>query len=112
MRLPALLFAVSFALLLSAACGGEVTLHPDTPTSLPPTSPGVEAGSTSIQPGDKATPTPTPTATPEAPPAQIPVGYRIGQRAPDFAVTTVDGEEVTLAHFQGRPVLLYFFATW
>ena len=55
---------------------------------------------------------PTPTATPRVPPTRVAVGPRVGQRAPDFSVTTVDGEELTLADFQGQPLILYFFAAW
>ena len=34
-------------------------------------------------------------------------------RAPDFAVEDLfTGEEIHLAAYQGRPVLLYFFASW
>jgi peroxiredoxin len=40
------------------------------------------------------------------------VGYKAGQRAPDFMLTTVGGENLTLDSFRGRPVILYFFATW
>jgi cytochrome c biogenesis protein CcmG/thiol:disulfide interchange protein DsbE len=36
----------------------------------------------------------------------------VGRRAPDFALTGLDGESVSLASFRGRPVVLNFFATW
>ena len=42
----------------------------------------------------------------------VEVGHEVGQKAPDFMLTTVDGEQVTLDSLQGRPVVLYFFATW
>ena len=29
-----------------------------------------------------------------------------------FALSTLDGQQVSLADFSGRPVLLYFWATW
>lgn len=43
-----------------------------------------------------------------------PEGLQVGNRAPDFTVTTVDGQELSLAALvtAGRPVVLYFFATW
>ena len=31
---------------------------------------------------------------------------------PPLAVTTLDGERVTLTDFRGRVVLVYFWATW
>ena len=33
-------------------------------------------------------------------------------RAPEFIVTTIDGEEVSLADFRGRKKLLLAFASW
>ena len=37
----------------------------------------------------------------------------VGAQAPDFTVTTVDGEVLALSNFLGnRPFILYFFATW
>ena len=42
------------------------------------------------------------------------VGFQVGQPAPDFTVTTPEGQPITgadlLAH--DRPFVLYFFATW
>ncbi len=35
-----------------------------------------------------------------------------GDIAPGFTLTDVDGNEVTLAQFRGRPVMLNFWATW
>jgi peroxiredoxin len=36
----------------------------------------------------------------------------LGEPAPDFAVTTVDGSTIHLADLRGKVVLLNFFATW
>jgi thiol-disulfide isomerase/thioredoxin len=36
----------------------------------------------------------------------------VGQPAPDFAATTVDGKAVTLSDFRGKPVWLTFGASW
>jgi peroxiredoxin len=36
----------------------------------------------------------------------------VGEAAPNFSVTTIDGAEVNLAEFRGRLVLVNFFATW
>lgn len=37
---------------------------------------------------------------------------REGNPAPEYGASTLDGEEVTLASFEGEPVLLNFWATW
>ncbi len=41
-----------------------------------------------------------------------PVGLEIGNRAPNFTVTTLDGEEVSLDELRGQVVLLNFWGTW
>lgn len=33
-------------------------------------------------------------------------------RAPDFALTTLNGEKVTLKSFKGKPLVINFWATW
>jgi len=43
-----------------------------------------------------------------------PVGLDIGQRAPPFVVTGLDGQQVSDVDLraQGKPYILYFYATW
>lgn len=36
----------------------------------------------------------------------------IGKRAPDFTVVGLDGNDMKLSDFRGRPVILNFWATW
>ena len=36
----------------------------------------------------------------------------MGQPAPDFSATALDGSTVTLASLRGRPVLVNFWASW
>jgi cytochrome c biogenesis protein CcmG/thiol:disulfide interchange protein DsbE len=36
----------------------------------------------------------------------------VGRRGPDFTLTSLDGESVSLASLQGHPIVLNFFATW
>jgi peroxiredoxin len=43
------------------------------------------------------------------PPSAAPV---IGAIAPDFTLTNLVGEEVSLSDFRGRPVVVNFWATW
>lgn len=38
-----------------------------------------------------------------------PVGAQVGQRAPDFTLTTLDGQPVSLADFRGQVVLIEFW---
>jgi beta-lactamase regulating signal transducer with metallopeptidase domain/thiol-disulfide isomerase/thioredoxin len=45
-------------------------------------------------------------------PVSVAIGPRVGDVAPDFAATTIDGEAVTLNGLRGRHVLLDFWATW
>ncbi|MDQ7024572.1 MAG: cytochrome c biogenesis protein/redoxin [Anaerolineae bacterium] len=42
----------------------------------------------------------------------VPVGLDVGNRAPDFTITIVEGEEVALSDLQGQVVLLNFWGTW
>ncbi|HAV77279.1 MAG TPA: hypothetical protein DCX53_07985 [Anaerolineae bacterium] len=42
----------------------------------------------------------------------LPLGTEVGERAPDFSGTTVDGETVRLSDHHGRIVLINDFATW
>lgn len=36
----------------------------------------------------------------------------VGSLAPDFTLTTLDGEDLTLSDLRGRPVVVNFWATW
>lgn len=36
----------------------------------------------------------------------------VGQPAPDFKITTLDGKQLTLADFKGQVLVLNFWATW
>jgi len=40
------------------------------------------------------------------------IGLEIGNTAPDFQLTTLDGEEVSLSDYRGKNVMLNFWATW
>ncbi len=47
-----------------------------------------------------------------ATPAGLPPAPAVGHPAPDFTLTTVAGESLTLAAWRGKPVVLNFWATW
>jgi len=40
------------------------------------------------------------------------VGLSEGQTAPDFLLTTIDGEETRLSDYRGQRVIVNFWATW
>jgi peroxiredoxin len=42
----------------------------------------------------------------------IPVGYAKGDRAPDFTLEDINGNKWTLSDFQGKIVMVNFWATW
>lgn len=101
-----LVVGLSMAALLVAGCGGDEA-GTDAPAASQASTPVVSATpATTGQPAATAVPTSTPAEM------AVEVGYKVGQRAPDFMLTTVEGEEVSLEGFQGQPLLIYFYATW
>jgi len=46
-----------------------------------------------------------------SPPSE-PSEARIGGRAPDFELNSLDGQTISLSDFRGKPVLLNFWASW
>ena len=48
------------------------------------------------------------------PETALTIGLQVGQRAPAFTVTTLDGKPLGSADLlaQDKPFILYFFATW
>ena len=88
------------------------------PTAAPPPF-AAPAPTITPSPFPTATPRPRPTATPRptttpTPRPQLPLGSEVGNRAPDFTVTAVNGETYTLSEVNasGKAVIVYFFATW
>jgi cytochrome c biogenesis protein CcmG, thiol:disulfide interchange protein DsbE len=45
-------------------------------------------------------------------PAVLTPAVRIGDRAPDFALADLDGRTVRLSDYEGRPVIVNFWASW
>ena len=42
----------------------------------------------------------------------MPVGPKVGNLAPDFVLTTLDGSQLRLSELAGRPIFLNFWASW
>jgi hypothetical protein len=55
---------------------------------------------------------PTVTIATATPTADLPIGPVPGARAPDFTLTDLNGDEVSLSGLRGQAVLLNFWATW
>ena len=51
-------------------------------------------------------------AQPNLPPPAAPVPAAVGKTASDFILSSLDGKQVRLSSYQGKPMLLVFFATW
>lgn len=49
---------------------------------------------------------------PSAPQEKVDAPAQISLSAPDFSFTSIDGKNYSLEDFQGRPVVLNFWATW
>ena len=82
---------------LADPTSAPVTADPPLTATQPPVVSSVEP------PVEIATATPT---------ADLPVAPVPGARAPDFALTDLNGNEVSLSGLQGQAVLLNFWATW
>ena len=103
-----LLLAGALLLAALAACGGGVDEPAPTATQPPPSPTATLVPSD----GEPAEPTATTAAESTSAPS-LKVGFEVGEMAPDFELTTIDGEMVSLSDFRGdSPVLLYFYATW
>ena len=37
---------------------------------------------------------------------------KVGDVAPDFALRSLDGEEVKLSHYRGKRLVLFMWASW
>lgn len=92
---------------ISLARGGESNAPSgDTSSAISPTPGTLESTTTPTGP---AVPTETPVLA-----SSVHVGPNVGNRAPDFTLTFANGQTLSLTSLrdQGRPVVLYFLATW
>ncbi|MBI2849414.1 MAG: TlpA family protein disulfide reductase [Chloroflexi bacterium] len=117
-----LLIMLLLAILLISACksvapASEQSPPPPAVSQLEPSS--IPSSPPAIAPAEPA-PTPTPpfpepTPPPVTAPAPTPVikeGFNVGNRAIDFELQTLTGDNVSLSGLRGKPVLLNFWATW
>jgi len=44
--------------------------------------------------------------------ADLPIGNMVGDRAPEFTLKDLNGKEVSLSSYKGKPVFLNFWASW
>jgi peroxiredoxin len=49
---------------------------------------------------------------PSTPTGQTPVGWRIGDLAPDFELTTIENHDIKLSDYRGKNIILNFWASW
>ncbi len=92
---------------------GEQMINTSPKATAPP------PDSTSAPPSADSTPVPTFTATQSSlgiatatPTADLPIAPVMGARAPDFTLTDLNGDEMSLSNLRGQPLLLNFWATW
>ena len=97
---------IRFSLLLALAIAGTVGVLFGCETT--PASQDNEGAST---PDPMVTVEAVETETTEA---SVEIGYEVGLRAPEFAMSLLDGTEVTASSLsaEGKPVFLYFHATY
>ena len=113
---------ISTALSILLGCGTVPTSQPSEGADAP-TTPELEqptAVTTQLQPESKAietvavAPKTTLTNDSEFEPQPVEVGYKVGMQAPEFGMSLIDGSTLTTASLanQGKPIFLYFHATW
>ena len=96
--------------LLTAACDRSSTATPDTAPSTPAASTSASTAAMNAAPATSAAPAaPAMSATPAATSATATAGPDVGQPAPDFTLTDVDGKTVSLHDLRGKTVVLEWF---
>ena len=117
-----LLFSLIIAAALAAVACGQAAAPPPTATATPVDTATPAPEPTPI-PTATAVPTPVPTATPKpaptvtATPAPTPIrvqprATKESGKAHDFEIETFDGGMVRLSDFEGKVVVLNFWASW
>ena len=100
-----------FIILLLAACGDSAparVLSIATTETATTAAAQVPAATTAAPTARAAANAPRPTPNPNRPPERVAINYS----APDFELPNLEGEKVRLSSFQGKAVLINFWATW
>jgi hypothetical protein len=109
-RLPMIILAALLVIPTGCLPTGERSTPGPLAVNVSPEATASPAGST------PALPTADPTLTTEivtaTPVADLPVAPVPGARAPDFTLTDLNGNEVSLGDLRGQAVLVNFWATW
>lgn len=99
------LFAFLGLVMFLVACGDSGQVQELSLAQSPVAAPATQiATSTAPAFADKVTVTPNP----QAPSVRV----AIGSTAPDFVLRSLDGAEVALSDYRGKPLLINFWATW
>jgi peroxiredoxin len=80
------------------------------PQAVVPQAPGLQPGAP--QTGGYAAPAQAAPAQAVAVDPSLPFEPRVGARAPQFALTTLDGQSLNMDALVGRPVVISYWATW
>ena len=104
--------ATSFLLLGLAATVSVLLGCGAAPASQAPEDVEVREGQRVVQP--TTVPAQTEPVEVESEPQAVEIGYKVGMQAPEFGMSLLDGSRVTTASIvdEGKPVLLYFHATY
>ncbi len=102
--------------------GAEVVAHEQNLPALPMVSLSAATASPALTPTStplSPTSTPAPSSTPPTTPAETPSapvgperGTSLGALAPDFSLTTLDGDSIGWQDLVGTPSVLSFWVTW
>lgn len=100
------LISAAVALLAIGAACGSASAPEETASATP-----IEVPATVTPAGAQV---PAATDPPTAGPAEVKAGNRVGNRAPEYALSLADGGAVTSESIVSgnRPVFLFFLATW
>lgn len=108
MRIAKILLSI---LLITALLAGCAPAAKQTGTTQKPTPTTTQPQPTVTEPPVPTTQAPTQAPTP-APTTQPPATEAPSNLAPDFTVYDLEGNEVKLSDFLGKPVILNFWASW
>ena len=115
-RILALVLAVVFLVMLSG-CGVPSPTAESHPVANTPAAPTSQPAPATPRPTSTPAPTEVPTVAAADPPAtavaeNIKIAPEKGAQAPNFQLTDIEGNEVSLGDLQGKVILLNFWTTW